>query len=112
MRTAAFALLLACAAACGGSDSGSRPIPLRPGPPPAGPPPSRLSQSGTVSFLEIEGGCWGIEGDDGFRYQAVGGIPAGLRIDGKRVFFTAHVRTDMGGFCPGWFIQLESIQPL
>jgi len=47
-------------------------------------PPGRYQFAGTVVYQEIEGGFYGIQGDDGERYDPVN-LPADLRIDGLRV---------------------------
>ena len=41
--------------------------------------------SGTVVFEDLEGGVWGIVGDDGIRYQVMNELPAGLRDAGLHI---------------------------
>jgi inhibitor of cysteine peptidase len=40
---------------------------------------------GTVVFQDIEGGFWGIEGDDGRQYRPVEDLPASVRSSGTRI---------------------------
>ena len=45
-----------------------------------------VSGRGTIIFLDFEGGCWGIVGDDGKHYYPLGLIED-FKIDGLRVYF-------------------------
>ncbi len=40
---------------------------------------------GTVVRQDIEGGFWGIQGDDGQNYLPVEGLPASAQIEGCRI---------------------------
>ena len=40
---------------------------------------------GTVTYLDLEGGFWGILGDDGSRYHPVEPLPSSVRSEGCRV---------------------------
>jgi hypothetical protein len=53
---------------------------------------------GTVRHLDLEGGLWVLEADDGKRYQLEGG-GGGLRRDGQRV--TVEGEVDEGAFTIG-----------
>jgi hypothetical protein len=45
-----------------------------------------LRISGTLHFLEAEGGCWQLVGLNGSRYELrAGELPAGVRREGARV---------------------------
>ena len=45
-----------------------------------------LRISGTIHFLQIEGGCWQLEGDNGRRYELQPGqAPSSVFRDGARV---------------------------
>lgn len=55
---------------------------------------NRISATGTVRYLDISGGFWGIAGDDGKNYDPMGLAPA-FRKEGLRVRFEARPETDM-----------------
>ena len=42
---------------------------------------------GTVTYQNIEGGFWGIRGDDNVEYLPVNGLPSDVRRDGTRISF-------------------------
>ncbi|MBM2830984.1 MAG: hypothetical protein HW414_36 [Dehalococcoidia bacterium] len=60
----------------------------------AGPGKDIISVTGTVKFIELEGGFYGIAGDDGKNYDPIN-LAQDFRQDGMRVRFEAKVRTDM-----------------
>jgi hypothetical protein len=41
--------------------------------------------TGTIRYVELEGGFWGIAGDDGVNYYPVDGLPSTLQKDGCRI---------------------------
>jgi len=47
--------------------------------------------TGTIQYLELEGGFWGIISDDGKAYD-VGNLPSEFRKDGLHVRFKAEIR--------------------
>lgn len=40
---------------------------------------------GTVRYLDLEGGFWGIEAANGAKYRPVEALPASVRTEGCRV---------------------------
>ncbi len=44
-----------------------------------------MQVSGIVVFEDIEGGVWGIVGDDGVRYQVMNELPQKVREPGQHV---------------------------
>ncbi|MDX1797627.1 MAG: hypothetical protein R3255_03165 [Candidatus Lokiarchaeia archaeon] len=52
--------------------------------------------TGKIVFVSCEGGFFGILSDDGRAYDPIN-LPDLFKIDGLRVFFTAHI-TDLGSF--------------
>jgi len=44
------------------------------------------SLTGTLEYIELEGGFWGIIGDDGLKYSMVNDPPLEFQKVGKRVF--------------------------
>ena len=57
-------------------------------------PADRISGNGTVTYIDLEGGFYGIVADDGERYLPAD-LPEEYRIDGLRVWFTADVAHDI-----------------
>lgn len=78
--------------------------PTTPDSAPAGSTPARdttgMRLSGTVRSVNLEGGCWRFDGDDGKQYEiARGSAPQGLLQDGKKVTLTLKLRTDLMSSC-------------
>jgi len=70
------------------------------------------SRTGTVEFVELEGGFYGIVGDDGKRYDPINLDPA-YQKDGLRVSFQAKIRQDMASIHMwGKIIELTKIEIL
>ncbi|MFD1408156.1 hypothetical protein ACFQ49_08325 [Kroppenstedtia eburnea] len=67
----------------------------------AGAEPSRMELTGTMHFLQIQGGCWVLEADRGGRYELVGDraslLP--LRREGLRVTVVVEADPDLVGRC-------------
>jgi inhibitor of cysteine peptidase len=55
---------------------------------------NQIIATGTVRYLDISGGFWGIVGDDGKNYDPMGLAPA-FQKEGMRVRFEAIPETDM-----------------
>jgi hypothetical protein len=53
---------------------------------------------GTVRFVDVEGGCWGLRTDEGESYELIRG-PEELYQDGLRAVCWGRVRDDMGSIC-------------
>ena len=65
---------------------------------------------GVVQFVEVEGGCWKIEGNDGVSYEPIN-LPEEFREDGIAVLFEAKHRKNLASACMvGKIIELTSIQ--
>ncbi len=56
-------------------------------------PPDVFTTTGTVQFIDLEGGFYGIVADDGSHYEPFG-LPSEFQIDGLRVRFTARILKD------------------
>ena len=70
-----------------------------------------LAETGTVRFIDIEGGCWVIETSDAI-YEPTN-LPAELRDDGLGVTFQATVRDDLASICMvGQIVELLRIEPI
>ena len=67
-----------------------------------------LDGLGTVRFVEVEGGCWGIETAEEFLEPT--NLPAEFRVDGLRVIFEAD-GTDFASTCQiGPIVRLRDIR--
>ncbi len=53
-----------------------------------------IAADGTVTYVDLEGGFYGIVADDGSQYLPAN-LPEEFAVDGKRVRFTAEVRQDV-----------------
>lgn len=49
-----------------------------------------IAATGTVVHVNLEGGFWGIQGDDGKKYDPGSSLPAEYRKEGLRVKFEAE----------------------
>jgi len=68
-----------------------------------------ISQSGTVIFLNLEGGFYGIMGDDGVNYDPVN-LGKEYHSDGMRINFQGKLRDDLAGIHQwGQIIELTYI---
>jgi hypothetical protein len=57
-----------------------------------------LSVAATVRFVNVEGGCWRLDAEDGTHYDPVG-LPAAFHTDGRRVTVTLRFPENLGSFC-------------
>lgn len=53
-----------------------------------------VAQKGTVIRVDLEGGFWGIRGDDGRKYLPMN-LPEVYKKDGQRIRFEGRVRRDV-----------------
>ncbi len=58
------------------------------------PEPPTVSGSGTVQYIDLEGGFYGIVADDGTRYLPLN-LPEEFSEDGLAVEFTGYLREDV-----------------
>lgn len=71
-----------------------------------------LDITGTVHFIELEGGFFGIIADDGTRYEPIN-LPEECRQDGLRVHLLARARDDYASiFMWGTIVEIVSIEAL
>ena len=57
-------------------------------------PEETISGTGTIKYIDLEGGFYGIAGDDGTNYNPIN-LAEPYRRDGLRVRFEATPRTDL-----------------
>jgi hypothetical protein len=65
----------------------------------------QIKTDGTVRFISLEGGFYGIVADDGTRYEPVN-LKEEFRVDGLRVRFTAKPAMDQVSF-QMWGLRIE-----
>ncbi len=71
-----------------------------------------ISATGTVKFVELEGGFYGIVGDDGKKYDPIN-LEQTYQEDGLRVRFQAKIRQDISSIHMwGTIIELTKIETL
>lgn len=71
-----------------------------------------VTASGKVTYLDLEGGFYGIVADDGKKYEPIN-LPSELTRDGLRVSFKARIRNDLGTYRMwGTVIELIHIERL
>jgi hypothetical protein len=80
-------------------------------------PDEVVTITGTVQYLEIEGGVWTIEGTTSnaqspTTYQPIN-LPKSFRVDGQKVRVRARIREDMVSFQQvGPIIDIQRIEGL
>ena len=72
-------------------------------------PGPEVSLEGTVVRIDLEGGFFGILGDDGENYDPLN-LPAEYQVDGLRVVFAGRIRDDVASaHMWGYLVTIESI---
>lgn len=69
-----------------------------------------INASGTVRYISLEGGFFGIFGDDGERYDPLESLPEAFRVDGRKVSFSAKQRDGYTTHMWGTAITIISIE--
>ncbi|HEX8960037.1 MAG TPA: hypothetical protein VF775_00530 [Geobacteraceae bacterium] len=71
-----------------------------------------ISVKGTVAHVDLEGGFWGIVGDDGKHYDTVN-LPREFRKEGLRVKFVGRTRPDRISYHMwGIIVEVVSIEKI
>lgn len=71
-----------------------------------------ISSKGTIKFVKLEGGFFGILTDDGIKYKPVN-LPESFQKDGHRVKFKGKLNTElMGIHMWGKLIDIKEINAL
>ena len=74
--------------------------------------PSFLSSSGTVKYISLEGGFYGIVTDDNESLDPIN-LPKEFQVDGKKISFMYKVRNDLASFHMwGVLIEITEIHEL
>lgn len=89
--------------------------------PDSAPPPSQqpmtdsttIRTSGTVHAVNLEGGCWRFDAQDGRQYEIEkGSAPEGFLVDGKQATLTLKPRPDLMSTCMiGPIAQVVRVEP-
>lgn len=85
--------------------------------PPAGQEPmtdsTTIRTSGTVHAVNLEGGCWRFDAQDGRHFEIEkGSAPAGLLVDGKQATLTLKPRPDLMSTCMiGPIAEVVKVEP-
>ncbi len=66
--------------------------------------------TGTVTHQDLEGGFWGIEGDDGVQYRPIEPLPDAVRHDGCRVRAAIEPVTVLSIAMWGRSVRVDAIQ--
>ncbi|MBI3945197.1 MAG: hypothetical protein HY321_04710 [Armatimonadetes bacterium] len=81
-------------------------------PPPGGGSSETVQATGTVQFVALEGGFYGIVAEDGTRYDPIN-LPPQFQRDGQRIRFEGKVRSDLAGIHMwGTLIEITQISAL
>jgi len=72
-----------------------------------------VNGTGTVEYIGLEGGFYGIVGDDGDGYDPSGSLPQEFAVDGLRVSFSVRICEDCASFHMwGYVVEIISISQL
>jgi hypothetical protein len=67
---------------------------------------------GTVTYQNIEGGFWGIRGDDNVEYLPVNGLPSDVRRDGTRISFEPEAASGISLMMWGRPVNVRSVKAI
>ena len=65
----------------------------------------QISASGTITYVDLEGGFYGILAEDGTQYRPLN-LPPDLQVEGLNITFTGVVRQDAATL-QQWGVPLE-----
>ena len=72
-----------------------------------------IRASGTVRSVNVEGGCWRFDAQDGRHFEIEkGSAPTGLLVDGKQATLTLRPRPDLMSTCMiGPIVEVVKVEP-
>jgi hypothetical protein len=122
MKFSLALLALSALSACAASPNAAAPAsaaapallenPAMTQPSPPSSPHAGIRATGTVRYLDLEGGFWGIVADDGRKFDPMG-LDARFQKEGLRVRFEATAETDMMSTRMwGTMVRLTKIEPI
>ncbi len=68
--------------------------------------------TGTITYVEVEGGFWGILGDEGIPYHPVNGIPKEFQKESLRISARVKPYSGVSVFMWGRLVELVEMQAL
>jgi len=71
-----------------------------------------MEATGNIVFVDLSGGFWGIESDDGNKYMPLDGVPKRFQEKGKRVKITFEPSDALSIYMWGQNINLSDIKAL
>lgn len=71
-----------------------------------------MEVTGKVVRVELEGGFWGIESDEGMQYKPVTALPAAAQREGARVRATLTPSPAVGIAMWGQAVELRGLEVL
>lgn len=71
-----------------------------------------MNITGKITYVNLSGGFWGIEADNGQKYQPTSEIPAQLREEGLKIKATVLPVATFGIFMWGQDVEIRSIAKL
>ena len=71
-----------------------------------------MKVTGTITYVDLSGGFWGIVGDDGQQYNPLGGIPTSLQKEGLKVQADCSPSNDFSIFMWGTNVNIKKIEKL
>ena len=73
---------------------------------------NHVANRGTIVYLDLEGGFYGITADDGTNYDPIN-LPDAFKTEGMRVTFIGFVRKDMAStHMWGQILEISKIEEL
>ena len=66
--------------------------------------------TGKITYVNLSGGFWGIEGDDGQNYNPLNGLPAEFKEEGKRIKAKVKTSNDFTMFMWGTNVDIQTIE--
>lgn len=71
-----------------------------------------MNITGTITHVEVEGGFWGILGDEGVPYRPIDGLPTEFQQEGLRIRAEVKRAQVMSAYMWGRDVSLISIEAL
>ncbi|MDX1907305.1 MAG: hypothetical protein SF053_09750 [Bacteroidia bacterium] len=68
--------------------------------------------TGTITWVNLSGGFWGINGDDGQQYAPTSDLPAALRREGQQVRATVRPAQVFSIMMWGQHVEVQQIEAI
>ena len=100
IAAAGILLLIACSPGANSRGDANPPDSIAPAPATPMPDSTTFRASGTIRAVNLEGGCWRFDAEDGRHFEiSRATAPAGLLVDGKQATLTLRPRSDLMSTC-------------